>query len=431
MRGVLAPLITSPESADSDTRRMKAGPIQLSAECTGTTVPSAKVGITRASVDQRVRCVATHALTQRDIGAWLELEGRAVEPNAHHSPCFVLPALRHLDAGTKAVVMLVERHCAGATELLGAAVVRQRLRSPVCVLPHVETYMSRHSYLGAPLLDREHAGDAAAALLRRLQALSPTSAGLVIRHLDGYGDLLSCLEHATRDAGRPLSTFGAVNRAMLIPTWADTGLTMSLRSRFAEVERCRRRMSELGHLQWSAHRGEVSEAQVDDFLRLEHLGWKAEGGTSLRSSAADEAFFRDMTARFSAAGRALFTELKLDGRAVASTANYVSGGAGFAFKVGWDRHYRKFGVGILNEAELVHQAASVCADLRFMDSGAAQGSFIDKLWPQRRKLVTAFLPTSSWGAAAWKVLKHVRSLRAVKSTNHIEAGTVNSAEKPS
>jgi hypothetical protein len=410
---------------------MNAGQMHFSTDSTGTAPLKSADSAPRASVSLRVRSIATEALTQRDVAAWQDLESRAIEPNAYHSPCFVLPALQHLDSGSKAVVILVERLSAGSCELLGAAVVRRRLRSPVCALPHAETYVSRHSYLGVPLIDRHNAGDASEALLRRVRHLMPTSAGLVIRHIDKYGALLACLREVTQGAGRPLSTYGAVKRAMLIPIWANSAsLQTSLRSRFVEVERCRRRMNEIGHLQWSAHRGQVSEEQIDDFLRLEHLGWKADAGTSLRSSASDEAFFRAMTARFSTAGRAFFTELKLDGRAVASTANYVSGDAGFAFKVGRDGHYRKFGVGILNEAELVRQAASVCADLRFMDSGAAQGSFIDKLWPQRRKLVTAFVPTSSWGAAAWKVLEHVRSLRAGSRSAAADHASHGSAHKP-
>jgi hypothetical protein len=368
--------------------------------------------MSRAGVHLRVRALAPHALTPRDLGAWLDLEARAVEPNAYHSPCFVLPALQYLDPAAKAVVVLIERQSPGSNDLVGLAVVRQRLRSASCPLPHVETYMSRHAYLGVPLLDSHDGADAAQALLRKVRSLAPASAGLVIRHLDKYGALLASLEDLTRDAGRALSCYGATNRAMLIPTWSGTDTSTRSRARFTEIERCRRRMNEIGQLRWAAHRGPICDEQVDDLLRLEHLGWKAAGGTSLRSSADDEAFFRDMTARFAAAGRAFFTDLRLDGRTVASTANYVSGGAGFAFKVGWDRHYSRFGLGILNEAELVRHAASVCGDLRFMDSGAAQGSFIDKLWPQRRKLVTVFLPTSRWGATAWKALGLLRSLRA-------------------
>jgi hypothetical protein len=216
---------------------------------------------------------------------------------------------------------------------------------------------------------------------------------------------------------------------MLIPAWADVAShKASLGGKYAEVERCRRRLGDIGKLQWSAHRGAIGERQVDDFLRLEHSGWKAESGTSLRSSAGDEAFFRAMTGRFADAGRAFFTELELDGVAVASTANYVSGGAGFAFKVGWDEQYRKFGLGILNEGELVRQAATVCPDLSFMDSGAAEGSFIDKLWPQRRHLVTVFLPTSAWGAAAWNVLQLVRNLRVAKASTPVDSTPSESRE---
>jgi hypothetical protein len=360
-------------------------------------------------------------LTPRDIAAWHELEDRALEANAYHSPFFVLPALRHLDAALQAQVILIERVSPASTELLGVAVVRQRVRSPLTHLPHVEVYVSRHSYLGVPLLDRHDAAAAAHTLLRHLRRQMPASAGLVIRHIDARGALLATLQELMDDAGTTIGHVGATQRAMLVPAWAGVDcIKGTLRSKYADIERCRRRLSEIGKLHWTAHREHIEQSQVDDFLRLEHGGWKAEAGTSLRSSRHDEDFFRAMTGGFAAAGRALFTELTLDGRAIASTSNYVSGGVGFAFKIGWDERYRKFGPGILNETELVCHAPTICADLRYIDSGAVQNAYIDKLWPQRRQLVSVFLPTTGWGAVAWTLIQHARGLRAADKATQLE-----------
>ena len=41
-------------------------------------------------------------------------------------------------------------------------------------------------------------------------------------------------------------------------------------------------------------------------------------------------------------------------KTIASTSNMVSGRAGFAFKVGWDGRFRKYGVGILNAIQDVY-----------------------------------------------------------------------------
>ncbi len=368
------------------------------------------------------RSATPQSLHEQDLRAWAALEDQALEANAYLSPCFMLPALQHLDPDAGAQIILIERRAAGVTKLAGVAVVCRRQRSDILPLPHWEIYTSRHSYLSAPLIDRQMAHPATACLLKKLARLAPLSAGLVIRNIDHDGPLLATFSEVVQAKGRTLGLIGVQQRAMLVPANAGLdSLKQALRSKYAEMERCRRRLSEQSELQWLIHRETVSSDVIDAFLQLENTGWKREEGTALMSNPADEAFFRDMAHRFATAGRALFTELRLDNKVIASTSNFVSGQVGFAFKVGWDESLRKYGVGILNEAELVRYAPTVCADLSYIDSGSAPNSFIEKLWPQQRRLVTAFVPTSAWGALAWRALQHLRAIRHKRKANQLAA----------
>lgn len=52
---------------------------------------------------------------------------------------------------------------------------------------------------------------------------------------------------------------------------------------------------------------------------------------------------------FNKTGRAFFTEIVLNDKIISSTTNLISGKAGFAFKVGWDIEFAKYGPGIVNE----------------------------------------------------------------------------------
>jgi hypothetical protein len=98
----------------------------------------------------------------------------------------------------------------------------------------------------------------------------------------------------------------------------------------------------------------------------------------------------------------------------------VSGGVGFAFKVGWEAELRKVGPGVLNETELVLAAPEVCADLAWFDSGAQPDSFIDRLWPERRELGTLVVPLTRAGAVSLRLLgglrRVVRRLRPPQSS---------------
>jgi hypothetical protein len=95
---------------------------------------------------------------------------------------------------------------------------------------------------------------------------------------------------------------------------------------------------------------------------------------------------------------------------VASTSNFVSGGVGFAFKVGWENELRKYGPGVLNEVEFVRAAPEVCADLAWFDSGAAPDSFINRLWPERRELGTLIVPLTPLAGASLGLLARLRRI---------------------
>jgi CelD/BcsL family acetyltransferase involved in cellulose biosynthesis len=213
----------------------------------------------------------------------------------------------------------------------------------------------------------------------------------------------------------PVQMLGPQERSML--TVADCGedlLRETLGKKLNEINRCMRRLAEQGEVRWHCLRKGIPEASIEEFLRLEHLGWKGESGTSMRATPAGEAFFRDMVARFDQDGRALFTELRVDGRVVASTCNFVSGSMGFAFKVGWDPELRKLGPGMLNEVEFIRQVRAHCPDLVSFDSGASADSFINRLWPGRRALGLLLMPSSRMASCALTATRRLRDSRQAR-----------------
>lgn len=377
------------------------------------TAPSAAAGLSTRVLNPR-------ALEAVDLAAWQALENRALEPNGYLSPHFVLPALQHLDPQLEPALFVAEHTVEGERRLLGLALLHRGAPGRALPLPHLRAYQSRHSYLGHWLLDRQHAADAATALLQAMRRHHPWAAAVVLPDAPLDGAQAAALHTAAARIGSRCTVTNPQTRAVLMPAHAGAA---ALRERLgpkqhANNERCRRRLQEQGPLAWEALRGSVSDAAIETFLALEHGGWKRDHGTSLRSQPADEAFFVAMARRFAAVGQALFTELKLDGRVIASTANFISGDLGFAFKVGWDEAYRKFGAGILNEGEFVRHAQEVCADLRCIDSGAQPASFIEMLWPEQRAIGTVQIPLRApgrWALAAAGTLRAWRQARRLKA----------------
>ncbi|WP_338415517.1 GNAT family N-acetyltransferase [uncultured Sphaerotilus sp.] len=357
-------------------------------------------------------------LTDKDRQAWAALEARAAEPNAFMSPHFVLPALAHLDAGTSAVLMWIERAAGGLKQLAAVGVFRRCVASRVFPWPHLSAYQSEHTYLGGLLVDGESVRPVVESIREFLARPGCFWKGLELPKVDTSGPLAEVVQQLSQQNQLPAQLLGPQERSML--TVAHCGedlLRESLGKKLNEINRCMRRLAEQGEVRWHCLRKDIPEASIEDFLRLEHLGWKGESGTSMRATPSGEAFFRDMVARFDRDGRALFTELRVDGRAVASTCNFVSGAMGFAFKVGWDPELRKLGPGMLNEVEFIRQIRTHCPELVSFDSGASADSFINRLWPDRRSLGLLLMPSSRLASCALTVTQRLRDSRQARQVN--------------
>jgi hypothetical protein len=150
---------------------------------------------------------------------------------------------------------------------------------------------------------------------------------------------------------------------------------------------------------------------MDDFIRLEHSGWKGDEGTSLYSNPNHRRFFYEMMAGFNETGRAFFTELSLNGKNISSTSNLISGKAGFAFKVGWDIEYAKYGPGILNEIKTLEHGQESLSDIEYIDSSAAQNSYINRFWPGRRDICEGMFSLTPVGHTVLAGIKMARKMK--------------------
>jgi len=94
----------------------------------------------------RARLIATEEASERDIGAWRDLAGRALEPNPFFEPDFVLPAARRRDQ--RGVGLLIAEDENGWVACL--PVRPRRWRSlPV---PALGAWCHSHCFLGTPLI---------------------------------------------------------------------------------------------------------------------------------------------------------------------------------------------------------------------------------------------------------------------------------------
>lgn len=374
----------------------------------------------------RVRVLQVSEVDAHEVRAWSALEQRACEPNAYLSPHHVLPLAKLIADAARPVVFFVEAFGPHDERLVGVAVLQPAPATRGIPLPHLQAVRSPYTCLSGMLLDRDCPREALAALLDAVQMHTPKVQGVSFGpvYLDGA---VARLIQVQRDHGvhihhdRQTDQRAVLRRGEL----GDAPLCAALGKRKAGLDRRRRRLAERGAVGWRCYReGGIPEHVVESFLRLEHAGWKGQQGSSLRSSPANERFFREMVAGFGAEGRAFFTELTLDGEPIASASHFISQRAGFAFKIGWHPDFARYSPGVLNEIELIRRAPEVLPDLDEFDSGAAPDSYINELWRSRRPLAQLVVVTRLRGRVAMRAMQ---SLRTLKSACRWVVGTAATA----
>lgn len=364
----------------------------------------------------RVRVSRFHELDEGTVSAWRRLEERALESNAYLSPRFVIPAVRHLcgPKETGSVLFVFVESGSGVKRITGVGVFQQLAGTLSCPFPHLKAFLSPHSYISGLLIDRDEAGEVARAFFGFFCGRNRPWQGVDFPQCASEGPQARLILDVAKEFGAEWHESCAAQRAIFVP---KEGGEEYLKGRFSPhrakmIRQARHRLEELGQVRWKAFFGsEIGRDNVDRFLELEHMGWKGEQGTSLLANPAHEAFFRDMAEAFRIEGHFFITELSLGGLVIASTANMVSGGTGFAFKIGWLPEYSKLSPGVLNEVEFIRRAPELCGGLSYIDSGAEGGSFIDRLWSGRRGLASGVFATSASGR---RIIKGVEIARQVK-----------------
>jgi CelD/BcsL family acetyltransferase involved in cellulose biosynthesis len=330
------------------------------------------------------------ALTVAEIAAWSDLADRAAEPNPFLRPEFVLAALERRRGGD--VELLVVRE---GDRWLACTAFRRAERWRWLPLPFLAPWLPEYTYLATPLVDRDAVAPASEALVRAL-ARERRAAALVLDPVDATGPVAAGLIAAAAARGLAPVVSARFERAALRRRPANTYLeeAVSSRGRRKLRSRARKLRQALGPGAGVADRSADPTAPVE-FLALERSGWKGEAGTALDSTPGDATFFARMCADMAAAGRLQILALEGGGRTAAMQCNLVDGDVMFAFKVAYEPALAHLSPGVALEiaaVEIFHERmTAVLAD----SCAAPDSALINRLWPDRRALMTLLLPTGA------------------------------------
>jgi len=351
-------------------------------------------------------------IDQNFIRDWIDLIGRCTDPNAYLDPAFVLSALKYLKHKRITIVALYHVYSEQRI-LVGLGVFEFYMATFRHPFPQFQAYKSTHSPLSGLLIDRDMTFEIVSFLMKYLGTRYWYMVGVRFRDFpttDALGQVLGQF-----DKGK-WTTFWDYRRAVYtIPEERGDSWSGEIsKKRLASYRKSLRDMEKLGALDWQIiSSSEVSESTVADFLRVEHSGWKGEKGTSLLSNSRHTQFFKETIEQLRERQQVFFSELRLNGKLIAGTCNFISGNKAFAFKIGWDIDYKKYSPGIVCVIEFLRHTDKKILNLYQFESGSTGNSFIDHYWHERWDIADGFFAFNGHGVLIIRLLETAR--QSIKS----------------
>jgi CelD/BcsL family acetyltransferase involved in cellulose biosynthesis len=358
-----------------------------------------------------VRLLDVNGIDADFVRRWHDLEKRSSENNAFLSPHFVLPAIRQLEQ-TKPPLFVAMEDTHASNRLIGLGVFEEARSSRLMPLAHLQDWRCDYSLFVGMLIDEKDQSTALNSFFEWLTQNSSQWHGLVLRDHAATTSLACAMKDAAEHHGLVWHDDWSNERAAInVASIPDDIMPLYSKSRRKTIARNTRKLEQYGRVSFSLQRkGDDFEAALATFFRLEGLGWKGDAGSAMISQPKHAQFGRDVAAGFAQDNRLVIGELRVDDEVIASTLNLISGNTLFALKIGWDPKYANASPGTQSELQLLKHVSKLDG-IEFVDSCAHSGSYVEDVWPWRKKLTTGVFAASTMGNLAAGMMQNVKSIK--------------------
>jgi len=352
--------------------------LALPAESCGT-APSAQPRV------MAIRAVGWPVMDSPDARvAWDALSACAAEPNPFNESWYLLAALRAFDpaGGVKLLRFEADGELAGLLPLHAPA---KYYRWPV---PHLAGWVHANCFLGAPLVARGLEREFWRALLEWADANPARGIFLHLAQMPLTGPVQDALQIVLGEQGRLAAIVHREDRAMLASdlspeAYFEASLSGKKRK---ELRRQYNRLAELGEVAMTRTTDDAGLARwIEDFLALEHSGWKGTNGSAIASHQTTTRMFKEALFGAASQGKLERLTLTLDDQPIAMLANFLTPPGAFSYKTAFDERFARYSPGVLVQRE---NLALLAADgIDWCDScAAADHPMIDHIWRERRPI---------------------------------------------
>jgi CelD/BcsL family acetyltransferase involved in cellulose biosynthesis len=316
--------------------------------------------------------------------AWDALAACAAEPNPFHESWYLLPALRAFDLEGRITLLRFE---AGG-ELAGLLPIHRPARYYRRPIPHIASWVHPNCFLGTPLVARGLEREFWRAFLDWADANAGRGLFLHLAQMPLEGPLYAGLQAVLAEQGRLAATVHREDRAMLASdlspeAYFEASLSGKKRK---ELRRQFNRLADLGEVTMARTSGDEHLARwIEDFLALEHSGWKGTQGSALASHQATTALFKEALFGAASQGKLERLTLSLDGEPIAMLVQFLTPPGAYSYKTAFDERYARYSPGVLVQRENLALLDNPAID--WCDScAAADHPMIDHIWRERRAI---------------------------------------------
>lgn len=314
--------------------------------------------------------------------AWDALAQCAAEPNPFHESWYLLPALRALDPQGSVSILRVEAD----GDLIGLLPVRHERSYYGRPIPQLCGWIHGNCFLGCPLVATGLEKAFWRALLDWADREGGASLFLHLSTLPLEGPLHAALKDVLAEQDRLAGLVFREERAMLASDLAPQAYfeeSLSGKKR-KELRRQFARLSELGEVRFERSRNDNGlSSWIEQFLALEHSGWKGTAGSALASHQATMHLFKEALHGAAQNGKLERLTLNLDGEPIAMLVNFLTAPGAYSYKTAFDERYSRYSPGVLVQRENLDLLAD--PQIEWCDScAAADHPMIDHIWRERR-----------------------------------------------
>lgn len=349
------------------------------------------------ATDARVgKQIAMTAMDRSDILAlpeaqWDQLVRSALVENPFYTRMQVQAALDSVDRG-KALRGLAFHAPDGL--LIGLFLFQPRSKVPA---PFAVANSLSNNYLlnGIPLIHGDHASTVVDAWLDQVKVgKAPGVWAFDDVHMDS--PIVALMTKGAQARGVSATSALPYERAFL--TRLEGGFEAHLnhvlsKNRLKDVRRTMRRLGEVGKVELEhAEEPALLAQRLEQFLALEHAGWKGAMGTSFLANEADAEFARQSYGP----GLAAIDSLLLDGKPLAMKLSVRTGGIAYTPKIAYDEDYKKLGPGMALEYLLIEDFYA-SDRLDAVDAAAtAEGHSALNFFNEQKPMATLIIGRHGW-----------------------------------